>query len=254
MQTDTYRIVVDDIMQTIKQTFDDKIIAKSQIAYWVTVVGNQLLGQHIDKRDSGQFLNVFARVPVQIDSANSGANRIKDRKYIELPSLIFDFDKDGGVEFIAYYNESIPGDYTRKIMYRTTQAQSQWLRDSPYTKPSPENCYWYRSGNERIYFDGIENVPVKNVEIGIYTTLDPLINIDLDSPFPFPSELLSVLKMQVLNLARYSFLFPTENRGNDGDDNTEKAQTVQKIASVNDPNIQQEKKQRSHKHVRLYSA
>lgn len=233
MQTDTYRIVVDDIMQTIKQTFDDKIIPKSQIAYWVTVVGNQLLGQHIDKRDSGQFLNTYAPVPVQIDSVNGGPNRIKGRKYIELPSLIFDFDKDGGVEFIAYYNEDIPGDFTRKIMYRSTQAQTQWLQDSPYTKPAPGNCYWYRSGNDRIYFLGIENVPVKNVEIGIFTTLDPLILIDLDKPFPFPSELLSVLKMQVLNLARYSFLFPTENRGNDGDDNSEKTQQVQKIASVN---------------------
>lgn len=240
MQTDTLRIVVDDIMQTIKQTFDDKIIAKSQIAYWVTVIGNQLLGQHIDKRDSGQFLNVFAPVPVLIDSVNGGMNKIKDRKYIELPSLIFDFDKDGGIEFIAFYNEDIPGDFSRKTMNRTTQNQAQWLLQSPYTVPTPENCFWYRSGNERIYFLGIENVPVKEVEIGIYTTLDPLAEVDLDKSFPFPSELLAVLKMQVLNLARFSFLFPAENRSNDGSDVNDKAQQVQKIASVNDPNAPQQ--------------
>ena len=36
------RYIVDDIAKDLKQTFDDKIVQKSQIAYWVLMVGNRL--------------------------------------------------------------------------------------------------------------------------------------------------------------------------------------------------------------------
>lgn len=231
---DTIKIVADEIAVTIKQTFDDKEVSRAQIVYWLTITANDLLGKHNMKRDSGAFMTTFAAVPVKVASANS-KNIKKGAKYIELPGFIFDFDQDGGVEYIAYYNdaEECGDDLGRKTIQRTSPSQLQWLDKSLNTRPSPRNPYWYRSGNI-IYLRGIEKVPVKMVEMGIYMTIDPLEKIDINQPFNFPQELMKVLKMQVVDLARYSFLFPAD-RSNDGDDTASEGKpNIPKIISVND--------------------
>jgi len=73
---------------------------------------------------------------------------------------------------------------------------------------------------------------VKEIEMGIYQTINPLEKIDIDQPFPFPQELLHVLKRQVTDLARFSFLFKSD-RENDGDD-SDATKNVPKIVSVNE--------------------
>lgn len=236
---DRLRVVVDDILLTIKQTFDDKQISQAQVAYWVIVVGNQLLSQHNAKRDSGAFLTTFTGVPVKTAAASSNPDIVSGRKYIELPGTIFDYDKDGGVEYIAYYRDEDPEcepDFMKKTIQRTSPGELQWLRLNAYTKPSLSNPYWYRTG-EIIYLVGLEKSPIKQVEIGLYLTIDPLEKVDIDKPFHFPAELLSVLKRQVTDLARFSFLFK-DDRSNDGDQN-ENSQNVPKVASVNDQQTQQ---------------
>lgn len=241
MATDRLRVVVDEILVTIKQTFDDKIVTQAQAAYWTIIVANQILGQHNLKRDSGQFLSVFPAVPIQVASDNNTQNIVKGRKFIELPGSIFDFDKDGGVEYIAYYNpdENCEPEAYKKTIQRTSPNELQWLNLNDITKPSPKQPYWYRVGNY-IYLVGIEAVPVKLAEIGLYLTIDPLEVIDIDKPFTFPQELLHVLKRQVVDLARFSFLF-SGDKTNDGSDTASDAssKTIPKIASVNDPNLQQ---------------
>lgn len=230
--TDRLRIIVDDILQTIKQTFDDRQVSQAQVAYWVILVGNQLLGQHNAKRDSGAFLAIYT-VPV-IKPTASSQNVLKGRKYIELPAGIFDYDRDGGIEYISYYNpdENCDPEYKHKTFQRTSPGEVQWLMLKKETKPSPKNPYFFRVG-DIIPLIGIEDVPVKEVEIGIYQTIDPLEKIDIDQPFYFPQELLHTLKRQVTDLARFSFLFPSTDRVNDGtDDDTSK--NVPKIVSVND--------------------
>lgn len=230
--TDRLRIVVDDILQTIKQTFDDRQVSQAQVAYWVILVGNQLLGQHNAKRDSGAFLATYTGVPVKKEPLSSNPNIVKGRKYIELPGGIFDYDRDGGVEYIAYYNpdENCDPEFRHKTIQRTSPGEVQWLQLRKETKPSAKNPYWYRTG-DIIYLIGIETVPVKEIEIGIYQTIDPLETIDIDKPFPFPQELLHVLKRQVTDLARFSFLFPSD-RSNDGSD-TDPVKNVPKVVSVN---------------------
>lgn len=233
---DRLRIIADDILVTIKQTFDDKEVTQAQVAYWLIIVGNQLLGKHNAKRDSGTFLSSFSGIPVKISKANFNPDIISGRKYIEIPGTIFDYDKDGGVEYLAYYRDEEVGcdpDFQRKTITRTSPSQLSWLRLNKYTNPSAKNPYWYRTG-EIIYIVGIESIPVKFCEIGLYLTIDPLEKIDIDKPFHFPSELLDTLKRQVVDLARYSFLFPSTDRSNDGDDTDGgKQQTVPKVASVN---------------------
>jgi hypothetical protein len=231
----TLRIVIDEIRTTIKQTFDDKSVSRAQVAYWVIVVGNKLLSQHNIKRSSGAFLVPFAGIPIETVDDNSQRYLIKGRKFIRLPGDIFDFDRDGGVGFVAYYdpNETKP-EFQRKTAFRTTQNELQWMELNDLAKPSVKTPYWYRVGNI-IYIVGIENVPVTQAEVGLYLTIDPLETIDIDQPFFFPAELLEILKRQVTDLAKFSFLFP-QDRKNDGEDTATvpATQQIPKITSVND--------------------
>lgn len=234
--TDRLRVIVDELLVSIKQTFDDRQISQAQVAYWVILVGNQLLSQHNLKRDSGAFLATYTGIPVKKSTTSSNPNIVKGRKYIELPASIFDFDKDGGVEYIAYYNpdEKCAPEFRNKTIQRTSPSEVQWLMLRKETKPSPKNPYWYRTG-DIIYILGIEDVPVKFAEIGIYQTIDPLEKIDIDAPFMFPQELMHVLKRQVTDLARFSYIFPGTDRANDGNDE-EQQKPIPKITSVNDQN------------------
>lgn len=231
---DKLSIIVDEIRTTIKQTFDDKVVSRAQVAYWVIIVGNQLLGKHISKRDSGAFLNVYT-VPLITATETQLPNIIKGRKYIELPAAIFDFDKDNGVEYMAYYNpdKNCKPDYSIKTINRMTPSTIQWTRLNKYTTPNADSSYFWRAGN--IFpIVGLEAVPVKEIEVGIYQTISPLEKIDINAPFPFPQELIDTLKRQVTDLARYSFLFKGD-KNNDGSDEASDPTTkaIPKIASVN---------------------
>lgn len=243
MATDKFKIVVDEIRETIRQTFDDKLVSRAQAAYWVIIVGNRLLGQHISKRDSGKHLSIFTSIPIEKVASSDNHNIIKGRKFITLPKNIFDFDKDGGVEYIAYYDpdERCEPEFAKKVFQRTTPSELQLLNLNDMTKPSAKNPYWFLVEDGIIYLVGIEKTPARYAEIGIYATIDPLETIDLDKPFPFPQELLEQVKRQVVDLARYSFLFPGTDRSNDGDDTASDTQnkTIPKINSVNDQNNSQ---------------
>jgi hypothetical protein len=235
---DTLRIVVDEIRTTINQVFDDKSVTRAQVAFWVITIGNKLLGQHIVKRDSGKFLNVYI-VPVIDPKENKLPSIIKGRKYIELPAAIFDFDRDAAVEYMAYYdpNENCEPEYRKKKIQRSSPSEMEWLTLHDKTKPSPKNCYFERIG-DIFRIAGLESVPVKQVEIGIYQMISSLTDINLDDEFNFPPELLSDLKRQVTDLARYSFLFPEMDNRNDGagQETGNQGKPIQKIMSVNEQN------------------
>jgi hypothetical protein len=231
------RVHIDETLVTIKQTFDDKTVSKAQVAYWYIICANTLLGQHIAKRDSGAFLATYDNVPVLIAAASQNPNVIKDRKHIELPGFIFDYDKDGGVEYIAYTSDGgvgCPPRFTRTKIERTSPSESQWLYDNPNTTPSPKRPYWYRVGN-LIYFLGLEKAVIKAVEIGIYQTIDPVTVIDIDKPLNFPHELMPQLKRQVVDLARYNYFFPAERQNTGNDETSNDKVAVPKIVSVNQP-------------------
>ena len=230
---DKLSVIVDEIRTTIKQTFDDKVVSRAQVAYWVIIVGNQLLGKHISKRTSGAFLNTYI-VPVITATETNLPNIIKGRKYIELPAAIFDFDKDRGIEYMAYYNpdENCKPEYSIKTIDRIGPMELQWTRLNKRTAPSPDSCYFWRAGN--IFpIVGIESVPVKEIEVGIYQTISPLEKIDINAPFPFPQELMDTLKRQVTDLARYSFLFKESGINDGSDENKNQITNTPKITSVN---------------------
>jgi len=239
MAATKFRTVVDDLIKDFKQQFDDKQIQRTQVAHWIIMLGNRMLAQHIAKRDSGAFLSIYADVPIVTATSNLNPNIIKGRKYIVLPTCIFDYTKDGGVEYISYYLDTqepnCPAPFTRQTFTRTTPGDSQRLYMSKYETPDPKQPYWYRAG-ENIYLLGIECINPKAVEIGIYSTIKPITDpdIDLDGDFPFPEELLIQLKRQVLDLGRFVLIIP-EERTNDGVDSQQgKAMPQGKIVSVNE--------------------
>lgn len=236
------RHIVDDIAEDLKQIIDDKTIESSQIAFWVILIGNRLKSQHIGKRDSGSFLSVYDEVPVETKTISKLPNEIKNRKFIRLPRTIYDYDRDGGIDYISYCLEEpqdgCPPPFTNVTFDRTTPSKSERLYFSKYEKPSPARPYFYVV-HDYIYLLGIECVDIKSLEIGIYSTLDPVTEIDLDAPFDFPDELLIILKRQVLDLGRFSLLMP-EDRTNDGANRiAANAVPTNKLTSVNELNDEQ---------------
>jgi hypothetical protein len=164
---------------------------------------------------------------------------VKGRKHIVLPTCIFDYDKDGGVEYISYYMDkdepNCPPKFVNQTFTRTSPGDVQRLYMSEYEKPNGKNPYWYRAG-QYIYLLGLECINPTAVEIGIYSTIKPITDpdIDLDGPFPFPEELLIQLKRQVLDLGRFVLVIP-EERVNDGVDvDAQRNMPLNKLTSVNE--------------------
>lgn len=242
------RYIADEIELTIKQTFDDKTISYANIVYWIILCANTLKGQHILKRRSGQFLNIFNNIPVnQLTPSQAGnPNRIAGRKHIVLPASIFDFDLDRGIHYIAYNYSEDPicePDFTRQTFTRTDPAAAANLFEDPYTVPSPRNPYFYRAG-DYVYFLGIERVNIQTVEVGLFTTVPPIDKIDIDQDLEFPDELIEQLKMRVINLARFSYFFPASNGANLGEDSAMQAPvSTPKVMSVNQAPSEQPEEQ-----------
>jgi hypothetical protein len=239
MEVTLLRTVVDDLAKDFKQVYDDMNITKAQIAHWVIMIGNRLLSQHIAKRDSGAFLSIYGDVPIIVSNVTINPNVLKNRKHIELPTQIFDYDKDGGIEYITYYMDKqevgCPAPYTWVKFLRTSPSDLERLYMSKYEEPSPKNPYYFRAG-DKIYLLGIECVTPKKIEIGIYSTIKPITSssIDMDAPLPFPEELLIQLKQQVLSLGRFVMMIP-EDRVNDGvDTKATQGLPTNKIVSVNE--------------------
>lgn len=230
------RHIVNDVEVDLRQVFDDKKIRRSQVAYWIVIVANRLRAQHIQKRSSGAFLTTFPEIPVLKADVPSD-NLPRYRYYFDLPTCIYDFHNDRGIDYISYsvdaeLEDELPP-LTNVNFGRTTPKKLKGLYMNPHTKPSPKNPYFYRSG-EKIFLMGVECLDIDSVEVGLFLTIPPITKIDLDEVFDFPEELILILKKQVLEMGRFALMVPAE-RVNDGDDDTKANQVpTSKLISVND--------------------
>lgn len=232
----TLRYIVFDILRDFKQRHANADISEFQILYWVLVHADRLRKLHIQKISSGEYLSIFD-VSVAIDANN--------RKYITVPERIYDFDLDRGISFITYeqiYTDGSGGivdglpQFSTITFGRTTPATAKRLSYRTEETPSEDNPYFYRIG-DLIYFIGVEDVTMDNVEVGIYSTLDPTdVTLDIDQSFDFPQDLIPTLKRQVLDLGIWALQVPKDLK-NDGVDG--QGQVPQKkFVSVNDVNQQ----------------
>lgn len=232
------RHLIDEVITDLKQTIDDAEIDEVTVGFWIITESNRLLGQHIGKRDSGAFLTTWTGVPVVEPVTTLQIGVVEGRKYITLPASIFDFDGDGGIDYIAYTSDGgagCPPEFEFVNFERTTPKEARMLLFHPQTKPSPKRPYYYRTG-DFIPLLGIENINVTAVEVGIYSTIKTITEINIDAPFTFPEELMSVLRRNLLDLGRF-ILFMPDSRVNIGSDPTNEnaPAPTQKITSVNQP-------------------
>lgn len=221
-------VIVDEIRTTIKQTFDDKSVTRAQVAHMVIITANKLLKARIENISSGKFLKTYF-VPIEVSG---------NRKFIKVPVGFFDLDKDGGIEYMSAYDAvgESNGDmpiYTLRGMQRVSPGMLEWTSFSNFTKPSAKEVYYWVSG-ETVNIVGLEGVPVKTVEIGVYEPISPVETINLNDEFDFPEDLLDDLKRRVVDMARFSYLFPSDT-SNDGKDTAAEpgGKSVGKITSVN---------------------
>ena len=197
----TYRYVVMDILETLKQTFDEKKIEMSHVVYWVQVTANALRVFHYKKHDTGMFISTFSSVTVQTDTS------LKNRKYIALPAVI---------------------SFAQTKFNRTTAQKAEALYYDDDSKPTPANPFFYRIGN-RLYFLGLECVNVSDVEVALFTALDPSDFCDLDTEVPVPDDLLPHLKQEVLKMGGFVMMVPQE-RINDGANRQQNIPNIPEIA------------------------
>lgn len=207
------RHIVDELRESLAQSIDDPRITKAQVAYWVVLIGNRLKMQHIAKRDSGAHLHVYAGLPLDKYGGTTNPNKVEGRWYFKLPAQIFDYDLDGGISYISYFpaddDPICPPRFTKTKVFRTTPAKAERLYWNPYERPSPKTPYFYRV-DDHIYFLGLEQVNIDQIEVGLYSTLPPVTEIDLDAPLDFPEETLAILQRQVLDLGRFALMAPQD--------------------------------------------
>lgn len=235
MANHSLRLIAFDILSDLKQTMDDKELTLSKVAFYVITVANNLKSKHIQNRRSGAFMHTFPEIPIIRSTNNNTQDLIKNRPSIFLPKSIYDFDLDGGVKYVKYSDKDECSKGFERVQFTRTEAgrKAERLYLTDYEKPSPANPYWYRTGSYIVLL-GIENTTVKKLEFGLFSTIDPLTEIDIDKPFDFPEELIPVLKRQVLDLGRFILMIPSE-RVNDGADSIKNQDVpTQKLISVND--------------------
>lgn len=224
----TFRFVIQDILSSLKQIGDDRDIQPSHVVYWVQVVANRLRKLHFNKHDTGAFVTSFSTVTIQTDTT------LKDRKFIDLPATIYDLDNEKAVKYITYNfktGECCSGPNFSQVFFQpTTHAKSHILHKSKFSIPTPKRPYFYRS-LERLYFLGLECVDVSDVEVGLFTSLDPTKVCDLDEEVQLPDDLVQVLTFEVLNLGNFMKLQPKERINEAADFSTIVQATTQPIIS-----------------------
>ena len=225
----TYRYLVYDILDSFKQTFDDKEIGLNHVLFWIETIANRMASKTLIKTQgrwnvTGNYLNVFSAVPVSIDA-------VTGRKFSTLPEFIFDLDNEDAVQYITYEPPIQPDcdlhNYTKVSFHPTTPSKSIRLYYNEYEKPSSNNPYFYRRGN-RLYYLGIDTAIVSTVEMGLYTALDPTNVTNLDTDIPLPPEKIQILRYEVLNLGKLALMIPQE-RINEGSDSISLAQKGGKL-------------------------
>lgn len=216
----TWRYVAYDLEKSLKKTFDDADLTLAQIVYWVMVVANKIRAQHYPVTNTDLFTSTYSSVTIHKD--------VKGRKYIDLPTQIIDLPFQKGINYICYNindaDECNGYSFAQVFFQPTFSKQVQHLYLDEYTKPKPENPYFYRVGQDvdnvsvdRLYLIGIEKLPITDVEISILSTLNPNRLPNLDDEIPLPDELVLDVITQVLQLGRMILMIPDE-RKNDGSD------------------------------------
>jgi len=223
----TIRYVVYNLLNSLKQIYDDASLTPFKVFFWVMTLADQLRYQHIVKSGTGAFVYKFD-VVVEIDP-------VTGRNFFTLPSGIYDMENDGAVQYITYapgVDLSLPL-FASVSFTRTSPEKAARLYFREDEKPKPENPYFYRQ-NEKIFLLGVEEINLTSLEVGLITSLNPAdLTIDIDTPLDLPAHLLPILERRILDLGRFAMAIPSDLQ-NDGAAWESKNLPTQKLVSVND--------------------
>lgn len=224
----TLRFIVYDILGDLKQVYKDADITPLKVTYWVLVHADRLKKLHIEKRDSGAYVTPTFDIDVSVDPTNG-------RNYFELPTNIYDIQKDGGIDYITY-PPSFDSDYPMFAGVVFTRVNVSEIRRLYYRedeKPSPSNPYFYRL-QDRIYLLGVEQINLTSIEAGLYATFSPTASdLDLDAEFDFPQDLVPTLKRQIMDMGRFALMIPNDLK-DDGAPLQSQGMPSDKLVSVQD--------------------
>jgi hypothetical protein len=205
-----WREVILSTWTDLKSNFKDADIQLYQVLYWTVTVCDRLKSQHIAKAPDGFGLHEFDRIPVHIENYSN-------RKYFELPEVVYDFPDDKGLDFVSYdyYVDECNPPFTSVTFTRTSPTKARRLYYNEEEKPTPQNPYWYRI-KDKVYLLGVGNIDLLTVDIGLYGAFN-IRNVRLDDECEFPQELLAVAIPQVYSLGRWTMQVPKdlENSGSD---------------------------------------
>lgn len=223
----TIRYVVYNLLNSLKQIYDDASLTPFRVFFWVMTIADQLRYQHIVKSGTGAFVYKFD-VDVEVDD-------VTGRNFFTLPSGIYDMEEDGGIQYISYapgVDLSLPT-FASVTFTRTSPEKAARLYFRKEETPKPQNPYFYRQ-NEKIFLLGVEEINLTSVEAGLRTSLNPAdLSINIDTPLDLPAHLLPILERKVLDLGRFVMQVPNDKL-NDGSEWESKNFSTQKLVSVNE--------------------
>lgn len=238
----TIRTLANDFIAGFKQTNPEKEVSFAQAVFWILTIGDQLKSQHIDKTNSKSFVHIFPEVPIESETV-AAKDDVPGRKFITLPATIYNFYNDNGIDYIAYGHDSDvcgrPG-YTFNTFTRTTPSEAKRLYMRRRENPSVEQPYFLPVGDGKVYVLGLEESDIDTLEVGLFTSFDPLTSVDVDAPFDFPEHLKQILIRQLYDLGRFVMLIPNDFRLNAVPENSNPDLSTQKLISVNNEYMQPE--------------
>jgi hypothetical protein len=221
----TYRKMAFNVLESLKQVYDDPKITIPQVVHWILMAVNNINYQHIKKTRTGVYTNKYEVTSV-LD--NGG-------KYILLPEDVVDLDNDMGIVLLEYCNKTCDDVYP----FSRTTAGSKWsLNGNKHTKPSIESPFFYRVG-DKLYLLGIDCVNIDCLWLYLNTPVSSMANCDFDSVIPVPAQYGEVLFYRVMNLAKFGMVSVSE-RNNDGSSATNRAAPQVRMAELGNQGQQQQ--------------
>jgi hypothetical protein len=210
--------LISDIILRITKSkpSDDLEIEPSQVAFWISNIGNEVIQKYLDnKLKSGKSIDPFFYTKESYNMMNKEDDPLidddKDRIYITLESQVLDLYCDNGV--IRVFTTS--GEKVNK----TSLDSVDIVEDLEFAKSSSDNPLYYRDGSDKLVIMGIPYEMRSNLELIVWyvAKLDLECLSDTDE-VKIPDELLPIILDEVEIVARREFSGAQDVENNSMDD------------------------------------
>jgi len=242
----TYGDLLDDVMYTLGFTHDDAVLHRTAALGNMAIIIDRLKTQRLRKAIvSGSSTRGITDMTTTYIVPISGETYLNGRNYFVLPGEILNIPMNGGIEYIAYANNSnCDKALIGKPFTICTPGELHNLDGDAFQRPSPQVPYYYRSRlntgtnqyDDRVWVIG-PGATVGYLEICLYLSLGELEAIDPDRDIDLPADMVYLLKRAMLDMANWLLLTPQQRLRNDGRDFGVNQQPLRPpvATSINDP-------------------